>query len=49
MSELSLRYDEIDIALDYESVAKAGSMLGTASVITRSCSSLRRNPSSAVG
>jgi NADH-quinone oxidoreductase subunit F len=28
-----LRYDEIDIALDYESVAKAGSMLGTASVI----------------
>jgi NADH-quinone oxidoreductase subunit F len=28
-----LRYDEIDIALDYESVAQAGSMLGTASVI----------------
>jgi NADH-quinone oxidoreductase subunit F len=28
-----LRYDEIDIALDYESVAAAGSMLGTASVI----------------
>jgi NADH-quinone oxidoreductase subunit F len=28
-----LRHDEIDIALDYESVAQAGSMLGTASVI----------------
>jgi NADH-quinone oxidoreductase subunit F len=28
-----LSADEIDIALDYESVAKAGSMLGTASVI----------------
>jgi len=28
-----LAADEIDIALDYESVAKAGSMLGTASVI----------------
>jgi NADH-quinone oxidoreductase subunit F len=28
-----LHADEIDIALDYESVAKAGSMLGTASVI----------------
>ena len=28
-----LSADEIDIALDYESVAKAGSMLGTASII----------------
>ncbi|MGH7555473.1 MAG: NADH-ubiquinone oxidoreductase-F iron-sulfur binding region domain-containing protein, partial [Longimicrobiales bacterium] len=28
-----LHADEIDIALDYESVARAGSMLGTASVI----------------
>jgi len=28
-----LHADEIDIAMDYESVAKAGSMLGTASVI----------------
>ena len=28
-----LRYDEIDIAMDYESVAQAGTMLGTASVI----------------